>query len=85
MNFINRFLTIAKPYSLELWALAVAHSQTLRAIVVRHPKHVTAALALVLLGGGGGAWALGAAGSKSCGSKKAWRAAAAAVWREEGR
>ena len=58
MNFINRFLTIAKPYSLELWALAIAHSQTLRAFVVRHPKHVTAALALVLLGGGGGAFAV---------------------------
>ena len=58
MNFINRFLTIAKPYSLELWALAVAHSQTLRAFVARHPKHLTAALALVLLGGGGGAFAV---------------------------
>jgi len=58
MNFINRFLTIAKPYCLELWALAIAHSQTLRAIVARHPKHVTAALALVLLGGGGGAFAV---------------------------
>jgi murein DD-endopeptidase MepM/ murein hydrolase activator NlpD len=58
MNFIKRFLTIAKPYSLELWALALAHSQTLRAFVVRHPKHLTAALALVLLGGGGGAFAV---------------------------
>jgi murein DD-endopeptidase MepM/ murein hydrolase activator NlpD len=58
MNFINRFLTIAKPYSLELWALALAHSQTLRAFVARHPKHLTAALALVLLGGGGGAFAV---------------------------
>ena len=58
MNFINRFLTIAKPYSLELWALAIAHSQTLRAFVARHPKHVTAALAIVLLGGGGGAFAV---------------------------
>ena len=58
MNFINRFLTIAKPYSLELLALAIAHSQTLRAFVARHPKHVTAALAVVLLGGGGGAFAV---------------------------
>jgi len=58
MNFINRFLTIAKPYSLELWALALAHSKTLRAFVARHPKHLTAALALVLLGGGGGAFAV---------------------------
>ena len=58
MNFINRFLTIAKPFSLELLALAIAHSQTLRAFVARHPKHVTAALALVLLGGGGGAFAV---------------------------
>ena len=58
MNFINRFLTIAKPFSLELLALAIAHSQTLRAFVARHPKHVTAALAVVLLGGGGGAFAV---------------------------
>ena len=58
MNFINRFLTIAKPFSLELMALAIAHSQTLRAFVARHPKHVTAALAVVLLGGGGGAFAV---------------------------
>jgi murein DD-endopeptidase MepM/ murein hydrolase activator NlpD len=58
MNFINRFLTIAKPYCLELWALAIAHSHTLRAVVARHPKHVTAALALLLLGGGGGAFAV---------------------------
>jgi len=58
MNFINRFLTIAKPYCLEMWALAIAHSHTLRAVVARHPKHVTAALALVLLGGGGGAFAV---------------------------
>jgi murein DD-endopeptidase MepM/ murein hydrolase activator NlpD len=58
MNFINRFLTIAKPFSLELLALAIAHSQTLRAFVALHPKHVTAALAVVLLGGGGGAFAV---------------------------
>jgi len=41
-----------------LWALAKAHSETLRAFVARHPKHVTAALAVVLLGGGGGAFAV---------------------------
>jgi murein DD-endopeptidase MepM/ murein hydrolase activator NlpD len=41
-----------------LWALAIAHSETLRAFVLRHPKHVTAALAVVLLGGGGGAFAV---------------------------
>jgi len=58
MNFIKNFLTIAKPYALALWALAIAHSQTLRAFVLRHPKHVTAALAVVLLGGGGGAFAV---------------------------
>jgi murein DD-endopeptidase MepM/ murein hydrolase activator NlpD len=58
MNFIKHFLTIAKPYALALWALALAHSETLRAFVARHPKHVTAALAVVLLGGGGGAFAV---------------------------
>ncbi len=58
MNFIKHFLTIAKPYALALWALAIAHSETLRAFVLRHPKHVTAALAVVLLGGGGGAFAV---------------------------
>jgi murein DD-endopeptidase MepM/ murein hydrolase activator NlpD len=58
MNFIKHFLTIAKPYALALWALAIAHSETLRAFVARHPKHVTAALAVVLLGGGGGAFAV---------------------------
>jgi len=42
----------------SVWALAIAHSQTLRAFVLRHPKHVTAALAVVLLGGGGGAFAV---------------------------
>ncbi|MEY3117138.1 MAG: Murein DD-endopeptidase MepM [Pseudomonadota bacterium] len=47
MNFIKHFLTIAKPYALALWAF-----------VARHPKHVTAALAVVLLGGGGGAFAV---------------------------
>ena len=58
MNFIKHFLTIAKPYALALWALAIAHSETLRTFVARHPKHVTAALAVVLLGGGGGAFAV---------------------------
>ena len=58
MNFIKNFLTIAKPYALGLWAFAKAHSETLRAFVARHPKHVTAALAVVLLGGGGGAFAV---------------------------
>jgi len=58
MNFIKHFLTITKPYALALWALAKAHSETLRAFVARHPKHVTAALAVVLLGGGGGAFAV---------------------------
>jgi murein DD-endopeptidase MepM/ murein hydrolase activator NlpD len=58
MNFIKHFLTIAKPYALALWALAIAHSETLRAFVLRHPKHFTAALAVVLLGGGGGAFAV---------------------------
>ena len=58
MNFINQFLTIAKPYSQALLALAKAHSETLRAFVVRHPQHVTAVLAAVLLGGGGGAFAV---------------------------
>ena len=58
MNFINQLLTIAKPYSQALLALAKAHSETLRAFVVRHPQHVTAVLAAVLLGGGGGAFAV---------------------------
>jgi murein DD-endopeptidase MepM/ murein hydrolase activator NlpD len=58
MNFIKHFLTIAKPYSLVLWALAKAHSETLRAFVARHPKHVTAVVAAVFLGGGGGAFAV---------------------------
>jgi murein DD-endopeptidase MepM/ murein hydrolase activator NlpD len=58
MNFIKHYLTIAKPYSLVLWALAKAHSETLRAFVARHPKHVTAVVAAVFLGGGGGAFAV---------------------------
>ena len=47
MNFITPFLTLAK-----------AHSKTLQAFVARHPKHVTALVAAVLLGGGGGAFAV---------------------------
>ena len=58
MNFIKHYLTIAKPYTLALWALAKAHSETLRAFVARHPKHVTAFVAVVFLGGGGGAFAV---------------------------
>ena len=51
-------MTTAKPYSLTLLASAKAHSQTLRDFVARHPQHVTAVLAAVLLGGGGGAFAV---------------------------
>ena len=58
MNFLKQFLMTATPYSLALWALAKAHSNTLRAFVARHPKHVTAVVAAVLLGGGGGAFAV---------------------------
>ena len=58
MNFIKHYLTIAKPYTLALWALAKVHSETLRAFVARHPKHVTAVVAAVFLGGGGGAFAV---------------------------
>ena len=47
MNFITPFLTLAK-----------AHSKTLQAFVARHPKHVTALVAAVFLGGGGGAFAV---------------------------
>ena len=47
MNFITQFLTIAK-----------AHSKTLQAFVARHPKHLTALVAALLLGGGGGAFAV---------------------------
>ena len=47
MNFITQFLTIAK-----------SHSETLQAFVARHPKHLTALVAAVLLGGGGGAFAV---------------------------
>jgi murein DD-endopeptidase MepM/ murein hydrolase activator NlpD len=58
MNFIDQFLTTAKPYGLELQAMAKLHAFKLKAFVARHPKHVTAAVALVLLGGGGGAFAV---------------------------
>ena len=69
MNFFNPLLTtaktnslkllaLAKPYSLELLAMAKDHSLTLKAFVERHPKHVTAVVAAVLLGGGGGAFAV---------------------------
>ncbi len=51
-------MTTAKPFSLALLASAKAHSETLREFVARHPKHVTAVLAAVLLGGGGGAFAV---------------------------
>ena len=69
MKFFNQLLMTAKPHSLkllalakahglQLWALSKDHSQTLRGFVARHPKHVTVAVAAVLLGGGGGAFAV---------------------------
>ena len=58
MKFFNTLMTTAKPFSLALLASAKTHSDTLRAFVARHPKHVTAVLAAVLLGGGGGAFAV---------------------------
>jgi murein DD-endopeptidase MepM/ murein hydrolase activator NlpD len=58
MKFFNTLMTTAKPFSLALLASAKAHSNTLRDFVARHPKHVTAVLAAVLLGGGGGAFAV---------------------------
>ena len=69
MKFFNQLLMTAKPYSLlllalakahgqQLWALFMVHSQSLRVLVARHPQHVTAAVAAVLLGGGGGAFAV---------------------------
>jgi murein DD-endopeptidase MepM/ murein hydrolase activator NlpD len=58
MNFFNTLMTTAKPFSLALLASAKAHSDSLRAFVARHPKHVTAVVAAVLLGGGGGAFAV---------------------------
>ena len=51
-------MTTAKPYSLTLLASAKAHSQALRDFVARHPQHITAVLTAVLLGGGGGAFAV---------------------------
>lgn len=47
MNFFNTLMSHTKAYSLVL-----------QAFVVRHPKHLTALLATVLLGGGGGAFAV---------------------------
>ena len=58
MNLFNQLMTTAKPISLELLAQAKVHSESLRALVARHPKHLTAAIAAVLLGGGGGAFAV---------------------------
>jgi len=51
-----RALAIA--HSIELRALATEYSLQIRAFVARYPKHVTAVLAAVLLGGGGGAFAV---------------------------
>ena len=58
MKIFNTLMRTAKPFSLALLASAKAHSQTLRDFVARHPQHVTAVLAAVLLGGGGGAFAV---------------------------
>jgi murein DD-endopeptidase MepM/ murein hydrolase activator NlpD len=58
MKIFNTLMTTAKPHSLTLLASAKAHSQALRDFVARHPQHVTAVLAAVLLGGGGGAFAV---------------------------
>ncbi len=58
MKIFNTLMTTAKPISLTLLASAKAHSQTLRDFVARHPQHVTAVLAAVLLGGGSGAFAV---------------------------
>jgi murein DD-endopeptidase MepM/ murein hydrolase activator NlpD len=58
MKIFNTLMTTAKPPSLSLLASAKAHSQALRDFVARHPQHVTAVLAAVLLGGGGGAFAV---------------------------
>ena len=58
MKIFNTLMTTAKPISLALLASAKAHSQALRDFVARHPQHVTAVLAAVLLGGGGGAFAV---------------------------
>jgi len=61
MKFFNTLMTTAKPFSLALLASAKTHSDTLRAFVARHPKHITAVVAAVLLGGGGGAFAVAVA------------------------
>ncbi len=58
MNFFNQLVTKAKPYSLELLAMAKDHSETLRQLLARYPKHITTIVAAVLLGGGGGAFAV---------------------------
>ena len=58
MNFFNQFVTKAKPYSLELLDMAKDHSETLRQLLARYPKHITTVVAAVLLGGGGGAFAV---------------------------
>jgi len=58
MNFFNLLVTKAKPYSLELLAMAKDHSETLRQLLARYPKHITTVVAAVLLGGGGGAFAV---------------------------
>jgi murein DD-endopeptidase MepM/ murein hydrolase activator NlpD len=58
MNFFNQLVTKAKPYSLELLAMAKDHSETLRQLLARYPKHITTVVAAVLLGGGGGAFAV---------------------------
>jgi len=49
---------MAIAHSIELRALATEYSLQIRAFVARYPKHVTAVLAAVLLGGGGGAFAV---------------------------
>ena len=58
MKIFNTLMTTAKPISLAMLAWVKAHSQTLRDFVARHPQHVTAVLTAVLLGGGGGAFAV---------------------------
>ncbi len=58
MNFFNQLVTKVKPYSLELLAMAKDHSETLRQLLARYPKHITTVVAAVLLGGGGGAFAV---------------------------
>ena len=58
MNFFNQLVTKAKPYSLELLDMAKDHSETLRQLLARYPKHITTVVAAVLLGGGGGAFAV---------------------------